>query len=315
MRSERLLIWLKTKYLGDAVMATPLLRVAREQFANLTVVGSPVVREVLKEDSDGIEFFEPAQIRNPSDVVLEAKRIEAQMFDSVLLVNRSFRSALIAKMSKIPIRVGHTTEFRGLLLTHRFRYDQDKFEAECYGELGAPISLTGNFGKVSLTVTDSERREGAELLQGATIGVQPGARHLNKRLPPTALAKVLTHLQEQGHRIAMFGGKEEQSTGQELSDMLNEPLIDLIGKTSIRQSLGSASNLRLMIGGSTGMMHMAVSVGCPSIMVFGLVKASKWGHNYAPHESVQIQSGQMQDMDPDRVIEAAGRALRTAETV
>lgn len=144
----------------------------------------------------------------------------------------------------------------------------------------------------------------------ATVGVQPGASFAAKTLPLEGLAKVVNRLGDGGHRVAMIGGKEERHLGAALQGMAKEPLLNLIGVCTLRQSMGAVAGLRACVGGSTGIMHIAAAVGCPTITVFGPTSASRWGHNYAPHQSVSVASRNIADMDPDVVYEAVVRALQ-----
>ncbi|MGL1297071.1 glycosyltransferase family 9 protein, partial [Vibrio parahaemolyticus] len=70
-----------------------------------------------------------------------ARRLRAGRFDVALVVNRSFRSALTARLADIRVRCGHSVERRGMLLTHPVRYDWKKNEAECYLDLGRALGL------------------------------------------------------------------------------------------------------------------------------------------------------------------------------
>jgi ADP-heptose:LPS heptosyltransferase len=86
--------------------------------------------------------------------------------------------------------------------------------------------------------------------------------------------------------------------------------VNLVGKTGIRDSLGTLANLNLMIGSDTGLMHMAAAVGCPSITVFGPTPRAKWGHQYPPHQALQAEGGTMENTSAEAVLEAARRQLR-----
>jgi heptosyltransferase-2 len=309
VRSEKLLIVLKHKFLGDAVMATPLLYALRDAYPTPSVLAAPHIQEMLQADASALNLITPGSQRGLPSVWEEAKRLRGMKFDSVLLVNRSFRSAMTARLAGIPKRIGHDTENRGFLLTQRVPYKKEQFEGEAYGDLGRAMSLPGDYSRVRLSVTRAERERGRELLRGATIGLQPGARYAAKTLPLKGLAGLVDRIRAEGHSVALIGGKEETAFGSELEALISQPVVNLIGQCSLRESMGVVANLSVMIGGSTGIMHIAAALATPTVTVFGPTDSLRWGHAYAPHQTVQIPSREIQDMDPVVVFEAVMQVL------
>ncbi|HZH98737.1 MAG TPA: glycosyltransferase family 9 protein, partial [Fimbriimonadaceae bacterium] len=287
----------------------PLLRAVAEQFEKPVVLAAPHLAELLEQDSEGLEILAPGTSRSAGQVIAEAKSLRQMRFNAVLLVNRSFRTALIAWLAGIPQRIGHATEGRGLFLTKRIVYGRTEHEGISYGNLALPLGVSRDFTHVHLTTTAKEREEGRNLLQGATIGIQPGASYFTKQLPLETLVRVVRTFQDEGRTVAAFGGREEAPHSLALQDRLSQPLVNLVGKTSIRQTLGAAANLDVLLAPSSGMMHMGVAVGCPTVAVFGPDPAAKWGHSFGPHRAIQIPSGRMEDLNVDEVLEAMRRAL------
>ncbi|RYG17885.1 hypothetical protein EON82_23315, partial [bacterium] len=117
-RSGRVLVSMKT-YLGDAVMTAPLLDALEAAGWETTLLTAPLVAKAL-----GRERLIPFEKRRwPWEVMRQARDLRTYGFDACLLVNRSVRAALLARLAGIPIRVGHPREGRGALLTHRVPYD------------------------------------------------------------------------------------------------------------------------------------------------------------------------------------------------
>jgi len=315
VRSEKILVFLKPKFLGDAVMATPLLSALRGAFSKIEILAPAHIQEMLREDARGMSFVNPLAVRGVSAVFKQAAALRKRHYDIVLLVNRSVRSAMITRLAGIPVRVGHSTEGRGALLTKRIPFTADKFEAECYGDLARLIGVDGNFSRVHLTVTREEREQGSVALQGAEIGVQPGARFAEKRMPIEPLSAVVRRLQGEGLKVCMVGGSEEKEFAAELQKRVDEPLVDLVGRCSLRESMGAISEVKVCIGASTGIMHIAAALGTPTVTVLGQTDPVRWGHRYGPHQTVKIASGNMEDMDADEVFTRTSCALRSIQSL
>ena len=296
-RPKRALVLLKPQYLGDAVMACPLIDSVADAYAETVVMCGPLVTEVLQDRADKVRFETGEKISGIAPVLRAARRLRSLGIDHAYLVNRSFRSALALRLSGIPIRVGHATESRGSLLSTRVPYDSQKFEAECYLDLVRAMNISAADAKPSLCVSDSEKEAVETLLEGAEIGVQPGARYPLKQVPLPVMAEVVSALQSKGNKVVLLGGPDEVSQAQEFQSLLYEKSVNLAGELSIRQTLGVLSNLKLMLGSDTGLMHLAAAVGCPTVTAFGPNPASKWGHDYAPHKVVEVPSGDIRQVD------------------
>jgi heptosyltransferase-2 len=300
LRTERIIVVLKPRYLGDAVMATPILNRIVQEFERPTILAPEHIATMLHEDIGRFEVLAPC-----SPMLRQTSAL--RNFDTAILVNRSFRSALTTFLAGINIRVGHATESRGLLLSKRIEHDPARMEAKSYGDLLEAIGLPGDYSKVKLTATEAERAKGRNLLEGATIGLQPGARFEAKRIPTPAQIEVIEALHEAGATVALIGGEEESHFADPLPEGMT---INLIGKTAIRQTMGVLAELDAMIGGSTGIMHIAAALGTPTVTAFGPTLPSRWGHPH-PHISIQPESKLIADVDSSQIIDATLRIIQS----
>lgn len=280
-------------------MATPMLRALSGSDA--TVRAPQLVHQLLESPEHVYSRLDGQEIKGFARLLEEARRLRAMKFGSAMLVNRSFRMALLAKLARIPIRIGHATEGRSALLTHPIRYNPDHPEAESYAQLLEPLGVKVQDLSPRLRVTVEERAAGLSRLAGIQIGIQPAARYPEKQLPAEALSKLTDRFAAERLSFALFGGPDERSS--------LDGGLDLIGKLSLRESMGAAANLRALIGGDTGFMHVAAAVGCPTITVFGPTNSAKWGHFDSPHQVIQAPGANMANITGDEVWEAVRGVL------
>jgi heptosyltransferase-2 len=311
VRDERVLLYLKS-YIGDAVMTEPLAHLLTASYRQISVVTSNLVRPVLWSPEYEIEFLSPIQGRSPWAVVRAALQLRRASFSTAVLVNRSFRTALIVRLAGIRRRVGHQSEGRDSLLTDRVPYPPDRFEAFCGLDLAGPLGLPVVERFPVLPVTDAERAEGRGLIGEGTVGLQPGARFPAKQLPLATTTAIARELQARGRKLVFVGGGEEAEDSLRVAAELDRPVVDLVGKTSIRSLLGAVSDLDAMIGNDTGVMHLAAGVGCPVVQVFGPTPASKWGHAYGRNRVLQAPEGKMDLVRPEDVLAATFEVLEGA---
>ncbi len=127
--TKRLLIVLPN-WVGDVALATPTLRAIRERYkeAHIAYLMRPYVRDVLEPCSWCDETFFWGQSKSKAgrqEAFLKlARRLRQSKFDVALLFSNSFRAALVARLAKIPHRVGYTRDGRSMLLTIKMMPDR-----------------------------------------------------------------------------------------------------------------------------------------------------------------------------------------------
>ena len=118
-RPHRLLVVLPS-WVGDAVMATPSLRLLRAMLPGAFI--GALVRPGLDELLAGLETIDELHVER-SVGVMGPKRVAGAVrprrYDAALLLTNSFSSALIARLAGVPTRIGYDRDGRGFLLTGR----------------------------------------------------------------------------------------------------------------------------------------------------------------------------------------------------
>jgi len=110
-------------WIGDAAMCTPTLRALRRKFDGDHLVGimRPYVADVLQGTSwldERLLFFQRSEDASQRSWAVLGQMRRAQ-FDAIVLLTNSFRTALLARASGAPTRVGYVRYARGPLLTHK----------------------------------------------------------------------------------------------------------------------------------------------------------------------------------------------------
>ena len=83
--------------------------------------------------------------------------------------------------------------------------------------------------------------------------------------------ELINMLIQNDYYVIVLGGKKEKDEliHQELQIPIEERVIDLVGKTTIKQSLTAISRCSIMVGAEGGMMHCASSIGVKTLTLFG----------------------------------------------
>lgn len=121
-QSPRRVLVVLPSWVGDAVMATPALRLLRSSLPGAFIGG--LARPGIDRVLEGLDLFDELHLGRATGV-LGPKHVAAKLrpraYDTAVLLSNSFSSALIARIAGVPRRVGYDRDGRGILLTDRLR--------------------------------------------------------------------------------------------------------------------------------------------------------------------------------------------------
>ncbi len=145
---------------------------------------------------------------------------------------------------------------------------------------------------------------GGPHLPGPYALLVPGAapHRPEKRWPPAHFAAIAQTLLARGLRPVVIGTAAERPLAQAIRAAWPSAL-DLTGQTSLLDLGGLAARATLAIGNDTGPMHLAASVGCPSIVLFSAASDPALTAPRGPHVQI-LRVPNLADLPPERVAAA-----------
>ena len=293
-------------YLGDAVMATPLIFSLGNSVFEPIILSSSPADHLLKGRVPG-EVIHIEKAKSWRGIIMQARQIRSLELDSILLINRSFRCALIARLAKVKVRSGHSTECRKRLLTHSYSYSKTLFESACYNELAQPIASINDFGFPRLKV-----KVAPIAASNPQVAIQPGARYDAKRISLSTLAEIASYCVDCGYEVVLVGGQEERPLASEMERRTGMRLRNMVGTTNFNQLIEVLQRVKIVIGSDTGLMHIAAAIGTPTLTVFGPNPASKWGHEYPPHMIIEADGGDISRVTTCGILKVLTQSLNSA---
>jgi heptosyltransferase-2 len=276
-----------TNWLGDAVMTTPALAGLRGAFpgTRIALLAKPRVAELFRHhpDVDEVIVYErPGRHEGAPGRLRLGRELRRRRFDAALLLQNAFDAALLAFLARIPERAGYPTDGRRLLLSLPVPLTHDilqRHEVEYYlcllDGLGVPRPEPP---VLKLLVTDGERagissRLAALGLEPGTpiVAINPGATYGSaKRWYPDRFAAVADALSEEwGAAIAVVGSPAEAPLAGEIEAAARRGVVNLAGKTTVREMMALLSLSSFLVTNDSGPMHIGAALGVPLAAIFG----------------------------------------------
>lgn len=332
--------------LGDVISLTPALRSLRQSLsqARIDLLTSPVgatlsgvlpdVDTVWAADVPWQQVGDAGGGTDPSAVLKLAERIRENRYD-VLVVSTSFSqspwpAAMLGLMAGVPIRIGHSREFGGNLLTHWYwSLPPGTHQVDRNVQLLAAAGIEPAGATPALAVPERARRRAASLLAGAGIrrpyvAALPGASCAARRYPPDRWRTVVTALAERGCGVLVIGTAREQRLVAEVAQ--GTPAAQITGLTT-PDMVALIEQVEVAITNNSGGMWVAEAVDTPVVVLYG---GSEYVSELAPRRAPSVILKQPTacspcrqftcpfgleclDIEPQRVVDAATRLIPMSE--
>ena len=296
---SRILI-VQPSWVGDAVMATPLLRAMRQRFPNAHI--AYLLRRYVKPLytpmpwADQLITYRTGRTRAKAGKGLFdlAGRLRAGKFDLAVLLPNSFRSALVCKMAGIERIVGYDRDGRGFLLSDKLLPVKEKGKfvptpiVRTYLGLGSYLGCQATDRSLQLFVSPAQREKAAAVLgragldpnlerplaagQPPMVILNPGAQYgAAKCWLPEHFAAVGDQLIEQlGATVLISAAPKERKIVETITGQMQHTAVDL---SRHGMSLGALKDIvrrcDLMITNDTGPRHIAAAFDVPVVTIFG----------------------------------------------
>ncbi|MBA4422517.1 MAG: lipopolysaccharide heptosyltransferase II [Syntrophus sp. (in: bacteria)] len=282
---ERMLIR-GTNWIGDVVMTLPAIAAIRKTWpgAQISVLAKPWVSEIyrLSPDVDQVIVFqEPGYHAGIMGKLRLAAELRKDPFDCAILLQNAIEAAILARLAGVRLCAGYNSDGRGLLLTHsvqRTRAVRQVHQIDYYLEMVRALGCTPIERSVQLHPGDDYGDMTERLFNqygiglGRTlIGLAPGAAYgPAKKWFPERFAVVADRLiDDTGAQVILFGSGGDKESTAAVARNARHSLVDIAGKTSMKEAIALMSRCALFLSNDSGLMHVAGALGIPTVAIFG----------------------------------------------
>jgi len=263
------------QWIGDAVMAQPLLAALAARGEVLTVAALPWVAPALRAMPAVAEVVELPFAHGRLDWAAR-RRVAATLrgrFERAYVLPNSIKAALIPWLARIPLRIGYQGEGRPILLNRRLPNPG-----------GRPPMVAFYAALAGASVAEATRPElsiGAAAIDAALaphglsregyFTVAPGAEYgPAKRWPPGHYATLAKNLQAaHGLPVLLLGSGKEAPLCEQIAAGADGACRVLAGKTALADAMALIAGARGMVSNDSGLMHVAAAFGIPQVAPFG----------------------------------------------
>jgi len=291
------------QWIGDAVMAQPLVALLAARGEQITALGLPGIAPVLRAMPGVADVIEAPFAHGKLDLRQRrqiAAHLRAQGFERAYILGNNVKSRLVPWLARIPRRMGHAGEAKGLLLTdivptatpahppklsepmalspvscsiprqdHSTRPDmRQQYAALARFEPGVPDAPLPEpaLSVPALRATDARQQYG---LPPRWIALCPGAEYgPAKQWPVAHYAAFAALAHHAGYAVAVLGAPRDADAGNAIAAQAPGTL-NLCGATQLAEAIALLASSSGVVSNDSGLMHVAAALGRPTVGIYG----------------------------------------------
>lgn len=268
-------------WIGDAVMTMPAIRALRKSYPEVKIemLVKPSVAPIFENDPNINEtILYEDEFEGIIGKLRLSKILRKKKFSKAILLQNAFDAAFLAFLAGIPERIGYNRDGRGFLLTKPISFNGDDRKVhhiDYYLGLLKAADIKADYSNPWIYLSIDERlsaRDKLSSLKRPILGINPGATYGSaKRWFPERFAQVANwFIKETDGSVAIFGGRNEVDIAEEICKWIEiERVMNIAGKTSLRELISLISECDVFVTNDSGPMHIAYAVGTPIVAIFG----------------------------------------------
>lgn len=259
---------IQTAPLGDVVLTSPLLQKVAALHGAVDVLTTPQARPLvatLPFVERSLVFDKRKRDRGLRGLIRTAARLRRRGYDVAYIPHRSFRTALLAFLAGIPVRIGFDDTPARCLYTaarpRRGRHESARLASLVDRDWAPPL-------RVGLTSRDRAAAARWLELGGITSPyavLAPGSARPTKRWPYyRELAVALSARMP----VVLIGEARDRVFPDEPSGAPSRT-VDLCGVLSLREAAAAIAGAAVVVANDSAPMHLAAALGTPVVALFG----------------------------------------------
>jgi ADP-heptose:LPS heptosyltransferase len=275
MTAKSALLYCAGGGLGDSLVASLIGRALHGRFERVDALTLQGHRALLERVPD----IDRVMVDDGGDERELARRIAQERYDACVVTWATARTARVPQLARIPVRVGQARRFYSFRFTNRVvvrseRGDVTSHWSEILLDFARALGCDMDDGTYRFEPTLQDEKEAEELAEPSErfIILNPCNAVASARgiWPLEGWAALGRELQARcDTKVLVSGAPADAPIAEGVVRMAgNSRIVSIAGKTSVGAFGALARRAGAFVGITTGSMHVAAAVGCPTVGIF-----------------------------------------------
>lgn len=292
MNPQNILL-IRLSSIGDVLHCTPVARTLRDAYPDAKISwlvgeksqeilrGNPFLDEIIvwQREQWEQELRKGAWCKSYANFRCLEQQLKAEQYDLTIDLHGLLLTGLIGWRSGAKKRVGFAKAKEGspFFYTHRVHTSTRLQIVQHYLQLLHPLGIKHYRPQMVMPLTATHYEFADKLFADyninstePVIALNPSTSWPTKCWPAAYFSQLANLLQSKLQaRIILLGAPGDAQLLGKITAGISRPVINLAGKTNLKELAAVVQNSHIFIGGDTGPLHIAAAVGTPTISVFG----------------------------------------------
>jgi heptosyltransferase I len=274
--------------IGDTCNALAVVRNLQDNWpdARITwIIGR--TESLLLADITGVEFIIFDKSKGSAAYAEVKQALAGKQFDVALCMHASMRANRLCRIIPAPVRIGfdwkRARDFQWLFTNRRIPHRPKEHVLDAMMGFARHIGAKPTPIRWDVPVSEADLAFGAQHCKYPTFVISPCSSQRSRNFRNWAVdnyAIVAGYAQAKyGCRIVLTGGDSEleKNYGQEIAERGGPSVINLIGKTTLKQSMAIFAAADIVLCPDSGPAHMATAAGTPVIGLYATSNPGRTG--------------------------------------
>jgi heptosyltransferase-1 len=299
---------IKPSSLGDIVLALPALSSLRKSFpdSKISWLIRPEFAPLLENhpDLNEIIYFDRkhlGKLTGLNSLFPLIKKLRNSKFDVIFDFQGLFRTAALTWLSGCKNRFGmsNAREFAPLFYTNKISQDTQSIHlVDFYLKIIKAAGGLQTNPAFNLPVDSAAEKSVQKLLDLHVVKKNnytvliPGSAHQDKCWPAERFAEIADKIYfRYNYFVVATGSASEFPIVKSVTKLSKVPIINLAGKTTLKELVALLKGARLVISNDTGPGHIAAALNVPLVMLFGRANPARLAPYKRPQCFIAIDDG------------------------
>lgn len=268
---------LRLSAIGDVCHAVAMVQQIQKQYPDITItwiIGK--VEHMLLKHLPGVEFIVFDKSTGIKGYQELSKNLQGRKFDVLFHMQVALRASIASLCVAADVKIGfdraRAKEGQWLFTNARIAPQQTPHVLEGFMGFANAIGVATEAPSWLMPFGEEERRWVKEQIPQTKLYavISAAASKSERNWHPQGYAQVADYLAAKDYQVILCGGPTplEINLAQKIEQSAQTELLNLVGKTNLKQLLAVLESAKLVVAPDTGPAHMAVTVGTPVIGLY-----------------------------------------------
>jgi heptosyltransferase I len=289
---------LRMSALGDVVMTLPLLRTLQKAYPRAQlhwIVSRPF--HTIVEGVSGVNLIVIDKPRGPLSYWRLWRQLRAYSFDWLLVPQASFRANMVLAVTRAKRKIGfgalHSRDLQRFFVNETVPAEPEHL-IDSFLRFATYVGATEHVLDWDLPLRPEEHAWAKTQVAGAKgikLAVVLAASKAERNWPVERYRETLNRVAARWPvTVVLIGGpgEDERRLAAALREGLAPPVLDLVGRTSLRQLAALLGQADALLAPDTGPLHLAQAMGKPVVGLYAVAPSAKTGPYLEPQWTVDV---------------------------